>query len=78
MWISFDTPQIKSEKWYLRCIGEYVIVVTDIDNQINFNDDLDIYQSLPVFHAVHLYAGVSNPKAKKGGGGKGKKKKKKK
>ena len=58
--------------------GEYVIVVTDIDNQINFNDDLDTYQSLPVFHAVHLYAGVSNPKAKKGGGGKGKKKKKKK
>jgi len=58
--------------------GEYVIVVTDIDNQANFGDQMDPYKSLPIFHAIHLFAGVSNAKAKKKSGGKAKKKKKKK
>ena len=57
--------------------GEYVIVVTDTDNQTNFGDQMDPYKSLPIFYAVHLFAGVSNAKAKKKSGGKAKKKKKK-
>ena len=46
-------------------VNMLLFIAADIINQINFNDDLDIYQSLPVFHAVHLYVIVSNPRGKR-------------
>lgn len=52
--------------------GEYVIVIKDANNEKYFHNEL-----IGRYFSTMMYAGISNPRAKKGGGG-GKKKKKKK